>query len=346
MKPNLFQAIDRIGDRLAARLDWETTSGLPWGELQPYLAPAPGKLAREVLDPGDPTQMLVAWHRKDAKTILESQEIPAHRDPLEVDPDFCVLHRLNVAKLGADLAGTFGFIPSPAKNSRDFHRIGMVQVPNHATVDVFLLIPQTPGSAKLAAQRLWVDRGEKETIMLLPTARWMAILPAFPRTFEIRVLVEFLLTEESDSLLAVAADAAPKRKAKPQLPVKSLQVRQDDKWHALAIVLNPSNGVLDLRIGDRRAQIRVWDTKVSPPHFVKILTELALKDPQVWSIHDVSAFKQQAKRRAFQRMRNRLVQIAPVQDGDPFRYDPVSHQFTPKFALSLADAQNLSWIRR
>lgn len=333
MKPNLFQAIDRIGDRLAARLDWETMSGLPWGELKPYLVPAPGKLAREVLDPGDPSQLLVAWHRKDAMTILESQEIPAHREPLEVEQDACILHRLNVAKLAADLAGPIEFIPSPTKNGRDFHRVGMVQVPNRATVDVFLLVPQTPGSAKLAAQRLVVERGGKETMVLLPSVRWTEILPTFPHSFEVRVLAEYLLTEESDSLLAVAADAAPKRRAKPQRPVKTLPVRVGDRWSDLTARFDPGNGMLELKIGARIASVRVWDTRKKPTNTAIILEKMLQQRPPSWRISEISSKEQGALRRAFQRFQKQLADWAPIQGDEPFLFDPPTNTHFPQFKL-------------
>jgi hypothetical protein len=334
MKPNLLQAIDRIGDRLAARLDWETTSGLPWGELQPYLVPAPGKLAREVLDPGDPTQLLVTWHRKDAMTILESQEIPAHRDPLEVDPDACILHRLNVAKLGVDLAGPIGFIPSSAKNGRDFHRIGMVQVRNRATVDVFLLVPLTPGSAKLAARRLAAERGGKETIVLLPTARWTAILPVFPHSFEVRVLAEYLQNEESDSLLAVAADAAPTRKPRTQRPAKTLPVRPGDKWSDLTATFDAGTGMLELKIEERRFPVRVWDTrKREPSKAAFILGRMLQNKPPSWSVTEFSGKQQGAMRQAFLRFQKQLAAWAQIPDGEPFHFEPATNTHFPRFNL-------------
>lgn len=336
MKPNLFQAIDRIGDRLAARLDWETMSGLPWGEVQPYLVPAPGKLAREVLDPGDPNQRLVVWPRENAMTILESQEIPAHREPLEVPQDACVLHRLNVAKLGADLASPIGFIPSPAKNGRDFHRIGMVQVPNRATVDVFLLVPKTPGSAKLAAQRLVVERGGKETMLLLPSARWTEMLPAFPNSFEVRMLAEFLQTEETDSLIAVAADTMPERKAKIRTPTKSLPVRQDDKWSDLTATFDPGNGMLELRIGSRRLSVQVLGSNRSKPRLDAVILELiATSEPPQWCVADLprGPLKKRNMQKAFERFCERLTEWAPIPDGPPFTLDRSSNIHTPNFTL-------------
>ena len=335
MKPNLFQAIDRIGGRLAARLDWETTSGLPWAELQPYLVAAPGKLAREVLDPDDPRQRLVVWPRKDAPAILESPDIPAHRPPLVVHPDACILHCLSVGKLGADLAGRIGFIPSPEKNGKDFHRIGMVQVPNRATVDVFLLVPQTPGSAKLAAQRLAAERGGKETMVLLPSARWRGILPAFPHSFEVRVLEEFLQTEESDSLLAVAADTAPRGNVIPQRPAKSLPVQQGDRWSDLTATFNPENGLLELKIGVRRHSVRVWDTQKPVSNAAIILGKMHREHPPSWSVSEYSGKKQNAMRRAFQRFQKQHTAWAPIQGDDPFHFEPATNTHLPRFILRI-----------
>lgn len=334
MKPNLFQAIDQIGDRLAARMDWETTSGLPWADLHPYLVPAPGKLAREVQEPNDPSHRLVAWHRKDAMTILESQEIPAHRAPMEVDQDACILHRLNVIKIGADLAGLIGFIPSPAKNGRDFHRVGMVQVPNREIVDVFLLVPMTPGSAKLAALRLASTRGERQTIILLPSVRWTEILPAFPPSFQIRVLAEFLQRQESDSLLAVATDIASKRKLKPQHPAKSLPVRPGDKWSDLIATFDPGSGMLELKIQTRKFSIRVWDTrKTEPSKPAFILSKMLHEDPPSWTITDFPESKQGAMRQAFLRFQKQLVKWAPIPDGPAFHFEPATNTHFPKFCL-------------
>lgn len=334
MKPNLFQAIDRIGDRLAARLDWETTSGLPWRELQPYLIPAPGKLAREVLDPRDRGQRLAVWARENASAILESQEIPAHREPLEVDQDACILHRLNVAKVAAALVGIVGFIPSPAKNGRDFQRIGMVQVPNRATVDVFLLLPQTPGSAKLAAQRLAAERDGKETMVLLPSARWMEILPTFPPSFEVRVLAEFLQTGESDSLLAVAADATPKRKPEQQRPAKSLPVRHDDKWSDLTATFDIGTGMLELKIEGRRFSVRVWDTRrQDPSKAAYILGKMLQKKPPSWTVTEFPERQHGAMRQAFLRFQKQLHKWAPIPDGTPFRFDPATNVHYPQFCL-------------
>lgn len=334
MKPNLFQAIDRIGDRLAARLDWETTSGLPWGDLQPFLVPAHGKLAREVLDPGDPGQRLAVWARKNAPAILESQEIPAHREPLEVDPNACTLHRLNVSKVAAALVGITGFIPSPAKNGRDFHRIGMVQVPNRATVDVYLLLPQTPGSAKLAAQRLAAERDGKETMVLLPSAQWTEILPTFPQSFEVRVLAEFLQTGESDSLLAVAADATQKRKPKQQRPARSLPVRPDDKWSDLTATFDAGTGMLKLRIGVRSFSVRVWDTrKKEPSKAAVILAKMLQREPPSWCISEYTGKKQGAMRQAFLRFQKQFTEWAPVPDGEPFAFEPTTNTHHLRFNL-------------
>lgn len=334
MKPHLFQAIDQIGDRLAARLDWQTTSGLGWEELEPYLVRAPGKLAQEVMDPADPRQRLVVWPRKDALTLLESAEIPAHRAPMEVDPDACLLRRPNIAKLAEALAGPIGFIAAPEKNGRNFHRIGMVQVPNRGTIDVFLLVPQTPGSARLAAQGLAAARGEKPTMVLLPAARWTVLLSAFPPSFEVRVLAEFLQAEETDSLIAVAADTAPKRKTKAPRPAKSLPVRQGDKWSDLTATFDPGNGMLELRIGLRSFSVRVWDTrKAEPSKTAFILGRMLRESPPSWSVSEFSGRKQGAMRQAFLRFQKQLATWAPIPGEEPFEFESATNTHHPRFTL-------------
>lgn len=334
MKPHLFRAINHIGDRLAARWDWETASGLAWEELEPYLVRAPGKLAQEVIDPANPRQRLVVWPRKDALTLLESAEIPAHRAPMEVDPDVCLLHRPNIAKLAAGLAGPIGFIASPEKNGRNFHRIGMVQVPNRGTTDVFLLVPQTPGSVKLAAQHLSATRGEKATMLLLPTARWTNLLPVFPPSFEVRVLAEYLETEETDSLIAVAADTAPKRKTKVPRPVKSLPVRQGDKWSDLTATFDPGNGMLELRIGARSLSVRVWDTRKDNPSMAAfILGKMLRQNPHSWCVSEFSGKEQVAKRQAFRRFQKQFAAWAPIPDGKPFAFESETNTHFPQFNL-------------
>jgi hypothetical protein len=334
MKPNLFKAIDRIGDRLTARLDWETTSGLPWDDLQPYLVAAPGKLSREVQDPGNPSQSLVAWHRNDAMTILESQEIPAHREPMEIDQDACILHRLNVIKIGIDLADSIGFIPLPTKSGRDFYHIGMVQVPNRAVVDVFLLIPTTPGSAKLTALRLAATRNGKDTMILLPSARWREILPDLPLSFEVRTLAEFLQSEENDSLIAVAADASPQKKTKIQRPAKSLEVRTGDKWSDLIATFDPGSRMLELKIQARRLSVCVWDTRKNKPTNDTLILNLLLREKTPsWIVTKFPEKAQDAMRQAFFRFQKELAKLAPVPDGKPFWYEPATKTHYPRFIL-------------
>ena len=341
MKPNLFRAIDQLGDRLAARLDWETTSGLAWEDLEPYLVRAPGKLAQEVIDPADPRQRLVVWPRQDTSALLESPEIPAHRAPMEVDPDACLLHRVDIAKVASALAGPIGFIASAERNGRNFHRIGMVQVPNRGTIDVFLLVPQTPGSAKLAAQSLAADRAEQATMLLLPTARWTDLMPAFPRSFEVRLLAEFLQIEQTDSLIAVAADTAPKREIKTQRPAKSLPVRQGDKWSDLTATFDPGNGMLELRIGTRSHSVRVWDTrKTEPSNTALILGKMLQESPPSWTVSEFSSKKQGAMRQAFLRFQKQLAAWAPIPDEEPFEFESATNTHHPRFTLIQRQSQN------
>jgi hypothetical protein len=210
----------------------------------------------------------------------------------------------------------------------------MVQVPNRGTIDVFLLVPQTPGSAKLAAQRLAILRGEKGTMVLLPTARWTTILPDFPTSFEVRVLAEFLQTEDSDSLLAVAADIAPKQKPKLQRPARSLPVKLGDKWSDVTATFDPSNGMLELRIESRHFSVRVWDTrKEEPSKTAFFIGKMLHNHPTSWSVSGYSGKKEVALRRAFQRFQKQLAAWVPIQGDEPIVFESVTNTHFPKFRL-------------
>lgn len=63
MKTEIWRAIDWIGYRPAARMDWETASGLPWRDLAPFFVAIPGRLAREAMDPDAPGMSMVVWEK-------------------------------------------------------------------------------------------------------------------------------------------------------------------------------------------------------------------------------------------------------------------------------------------
>jgi hypothetical protein len=253
---------------------------------------------------------------------------------MEVAPEVCLLYKPNVAKLAADLAGPIGFISAPERNGETFHRVGMVQLRNRGTIDVFLLVPKTPGRVKIAAQDITAARGEKSTMILLPTARWASLLPTFPPTFEVRALAEFLQTEEADSLIAVATDTVPKKKAKNQRPVKSLPVRQDDKWSDLTATFDSGTGMLELRIGVRNFSVRVWDTRKSEPSKAAVILGKMLEEkPPSWCVSGYSGKKQGAMRQAFLRFQKQFSAWAPVPDGEPFDFEPATNTHFPKFTM-------------
>lgn len=317
-------------------MDWQTASGLPWDDLAPYFLRAPGKVAQEVMDPDDSRNRLAVWARENASTLLESTEIPAHRSPIEVDLDACILYRPNIAKIGGDLAGPFEFISAVDRDGDIFHRVGMIQLPNRGTIDVFLLVPKTPGRVKLAAQHFTATRGEKATMVLVPTARWTSFLSMFPPTFEVRVLAEFLQTEETDSLIAVAADTTPKRKAKVQRPVKALQVRQGDRWSDLTATFDPGTGTLELRIGARLLTVQVWGSNPNKPRLDAVILELiSTANPPQWCVTDLppGRLKKRNMQKAFERFCDHLAVWAPIPDGPPFDLDRRSNIHSPKFTL-------------
>lgn len=333
MKSGLWRAIDRLGSRLAARLDWETASGLLWEDLSPFLAPARGKFAQEVDDPDEPGRRLVVWQRDTASMLLESVEFPAHRQPLSCPPESCLLHGLNLKALASELGRTMDFIPIPPTGTDDIQQVGFVQSPGQGKIDVFLLVPRTPGSARQAAQRLIVTNGKRRTILLLPSARWHGILPQFPSEFEVRVLAEFLDREEGDSLLAVASTKGDALRTVSTAKPEVLQVRQGDRWGNLMARFDPSNGLLELRIEKRSLRVRVWDTRTEPSKAAVILGKLLQKSPPCWTVSDLSGKEQGAMRQAFRRFQDQLMEWAPIPDGRPFDYDRTTKRHYPRFTL-------------
>jgi hypothetical protein len=170
--------------------------------------------------------------------------------------------------------------------------------------------------------------------VLLPSARWTSILPAFPPSFEVRVLAEFLQTEDSDSLLAVAADTAPKQRPKLKRPAKSLPVKLGDKWSDVTATFDPSNGVLELRIESRHFSVRVWDTrKEEPSKAAFIIGKMLHNHPPSWSVSEYSGRNQAALRRAFQRFQKQLASWAPIQGDEPFLFESATNTHFPQFKL-------------
>jgi hypothetical protein len=115
MNPDFWRAIDRIGGRKASRFEWESVSSLPWEELAQFLRAA-GGYAVEVADPDDPAETLVVWERDDGNCLLESQQIPPHRESIRVPAAALALHRADVKKLCGEMGDlVFGWLIWSAK---------------------------------------------------------------------------------------------------------------------------------------------------------------------------------------------------------------------------------------
>lgn len=345
MKAEIWLSIDRIGNRPAARLDWETISGLPWDDLHPFFTAIHGKLAREVFDPDDPNQHLVVWDRKDDKVVLESPHIPAHRRSMEVPSPSVALFRPDMRKLSAALAPVFSFISRPTEGDGDIQKIGFVQVPGVPNVDVALLLPTTPGRARLAAQRLLTGYASRGILLLVPTAKWLAFMPAFPSTFEVKVLAEFLATEDGDSLVSVVAAGTVKPQRTKPKPAKVLQVRQDDRWEHLTATLDPADGILELRIENRSLSVELLDSGKKPTRTARILGRIIQQSPHRWTVSDLTGKMQGAMRQDFLRFKKQLMGWASVPDGDPFRYESATHSHYPRFTLALKSEKQVTRAR-
>lgn len=335
MKSKFWHAIDLIGYRPVAKMEWETVCGLAWAEICPFLIKCPGR-AEEVTDPDDRQKQLVVWENSNGTAVLESQEFPAHRLAIERPLDDVTLFRPDIRRISSALALQLGFIIRPVDEKGSSFGIGFVQTPGVSSVEVILIMPSTPGAVRLAGQRILMDCTKKKFLILLPTAKLFEFLPTYPANVVVRFLAEFLAHSSEDSLVNVTMSIAEPLGKPSQKAMLNLAVRQEDRWSDLVASFNPSCGLLELRIQRRSITVRIWDTrKKVPSNDALILGTFASKMPASWTISDVPLKNQRAMSKAFQRLQRKIKDLVPLADGEPFEYDSSTHCHHPRFKLIL-----------
>ena len=327
MNPKLWRAIDRIGSRKASRFEWETVSGLPWSDLEPFLRLAPGR-AEEVPDPEDDAERLAVWDCEDGRCLLESQHFPAHRSPIEVERFALGLHRLNITAISSTLAELLNFIPQRPVGQAPLFTVGFVQEPGAKRTGVALFVP---ASDPLANAEALAASDSRNHIMLIPTSRWARKIP---ERAEARVLEQLFASRREDHLVNVAISAKAKLSSRRLASQPLVQVRQEDRWENVCLSFNPSNGFLRIRVGKRRGEIRVWDPSSDPSNDALILEVLTTSDPPAWSVAVFTGKKKRSMQRGFQRFTERLKEWVPIVDGEPFAFDPSSGLHTPRFKVA------------
>lgn len=335
MHARLWQAIDQIGSRPASRFEWKLISSLEWPDLDPYLTVCPGRAA-SVPDLDDPMETLVVWDRRDGTVLLESPHVPAHRDPIPVsDLELC-LYRPDVNILARALAKKFNFTALPASATGPVYRIGIVQRKGQANVSVMMHIPHNPVTSIVEIHKV-MERLD-QTLLLLPSARWLRGLP-LRDTVQVRTVFEFLNENEEEHLTTVIARAGrqpPRRKTLP-----AIEVRPEDSWKEVKIILNPSTGRLHISIGQRRLDVVIWNPKKrtsrksGATRAAEILGKIAVASPQEWRNPSAATSEHATIRKGFQLLKKSLADWVPIADGDPFEYDRTTHVHHPRFKLEM-----------
>jgi hypothetical protein len=335
MHARLWQAIDQIGSRSASRFEWKLAASLGWVDLESRLTICPGRAA-SVPDPDEPLESLVVWDRQVGTVLLESSQVPAHRDPIVVADQELRLYRADVNTLSHELGNIFHFTAQPASGAGPVYRIGLVQRKGHPNASVMLLIPNNPVTS-IAALRTIAER-QDQTLLLLPSARWLRGLP-LSDSVQVRTIYEFLCGNEEEHLTTVIARAGRAPRKSKTHPV--IDIRTGDRWEDVKITFNPSNGRLQISIGQRHLDVPIWNTKKRTgeesgvTRAAKILGSIALAIPQGWKNPSTSSSKHATTRKGFQLLKNRLNECVPIADGDPFAYDRTTHIHRPRFKLEM-----------
>lgn len=335
MNPNYWRAIDRIGSRKASRFEWENASGMAWEELAAFLRPAGGH-AVEVPDPDDPAETLVVWEQDHGNCLLESQQIPAHREAIRVETADLALHRADVRKLCGELAARFSFTPRPPTGTGPLFEIGFVQSPKALQRHVHLFVP-APDPVANSIALAEVGRTGPAPILLLPSSRWAALADcAAGSALEIEFLDSFFERHQRKSLVSVAAgmDSLESRRGRAGRSNEALlPILQGDRWEDVWLSFNPTNGFLRVRIGKRAGEVRVWNTSTSsePSKDALILGHLITSTPPAWSVENFTGSQKRNMQRAFQRFKERLRQWVPIVDGEPFVEDRRLKRHEPAF---------------
>lgn len=323
MNPKLWRAIDRIGSRKASRFEWEAVSGLPWSELEPFLRTAGGH-AEEVPDPEDASERLVIWNSGDKKRLLESQHVPAHRPPIEVDESALILHHLKLAAITASLAEKIRFHARRPSGAAPLHAVGFVQDAGANQIEIVLFVPTSDPRANVEALARFDPR---DRLLLIPTARWMTVIA---EGAVVRDLETLFSEHDGDYLVNVAA-AAKRTSTSERAKGAIVHVSPGDRWEDVTISFVPESGTMRVRIGAREGSVTLYSRGGKVTRAATILGRVLAEDPPHWS-NDFFPDKKESFRKAFQLFTKDLQAWIPIGDGKPFREDRSTHCHHARFS--------------
>ena len=242
--PRFWQTIDRLGTFGSALSQWRIELDGGFTEASQFLKTLPG-LATDIPDPDDP-RLRLSVHPTDEDDVFtaESDDLPAHRAPIEIPAADLARLAPDIEKLGDKLADALGFTPRQPCTAHcpNIWQVGIVQPRLKRTLPVYLYIP-TGHFSDFDTFRAGLYR-LPGGILYLPTNR--LCIPEIQILAEDReVTLESIhdrLRQDSagatSAMTAIAASASTAGKPKASKRAPILPVERGWKWEQLSIRLS------------------------------------------------------------------------------------------------------------
>lgn len=141
--PRFWQTIDRLGTFGSALTQWRSELDGGFADAAKFLKTLPG-LATDIPDPENP-RLRLSVHPTDDDDVFtaESDDLPAHRAPIEIAAAELTRLAPDIEKVGDALADALGFTPRQPCTAHcpNIWQVGIVQPRLKKTLPVFLYLP-------------------------------------------------------------------------------------------------------------------------------------------------------------------------------------------------------------
>ena len=324
--PRFWQTIDRLGTFGSALVQWRSELDGGFAHASQFLKTLPG-LAMDIPDPDNP-RMRLSVHPTENDDVFtaESDDLPAHRAPIDIPA--AELARLipDINKVSDALADALGFTPRQpcTAHCSNIWQVGIVQPRLRQTLPVYLYLPTghfsdfdtfRSGLQSLAAG-----------ILYLPTNRlFIPEIQSLAQSREVALeSIHDRLTRSSagatSTIAAIASMSRRSLKPKAAAPHPILAVQPGWEWRHLSIRLN-LHGRLTAIYGENRGhyEFTVREGMDEKPKFPPQFTILYRMCAQGWwknpPTHEDSY---QSTQKEFSRLRELLRNLIAI-EGSPFR---------------------------
>lgn len=334
--PRFWQTVDRLGTFGSSLFQWRMELGEHCAKVLSCLRKLPG-LATDIPDPDDP-RLRLSLHPTDDDEIYtaESDDLPAHRKPIDVPVSELVRLVPDIEKLSDGLADVLGFTPRENCHGHcaNIWQVGIMQPRLRETTPIYLYVP-TGGFSDFDLFRTGLQT-LPSGVLYLPTNR--LFIPEVENVAQARGVVlesirDRLAQSSADATSTISAIASVSRRSpKPKAgdPDPILAVQRGWKWERLSIRLN-LRGHLTASYGDDRGHYEfavsegIDEQAKYPPQFIILYRMCAQgwwKNPPTHERH------YQSTQREFSRLRKLLKTLIAI-DGSPFR--KLNGLWEPKF---------------